>query len=175
MCITTTIRFSTCTHAYLSRAARCTPSQLSHGKFCEGPGAGGMDVAGLCPGCCAPLPGERDTSCVAGGSETGTCSSSSSAAGGVADAGGQGEKKGEMPGPGSCLDDIPGFEMRDVEKWRFGAWGLGRGVGMGVGMGMGMEEGRKPRKLRKARKVLSVKRAKVRMVLEEEEEEGEEV
>jgi len=174
MCITTTIRFSACTHAYLSRAARCTPSQLSHGKFCEGPGAGGMDVAGLCPGCCAPLPGERDTSSVAGGSETGTCSSSSSAAGGVADAGGQGGE-GEIPGPGSCLDDIPGFEMRDVEKWRFGAWGLGRGVGMGMGMGMGREEGRKARKLRKARKVLSVKRAKVRMVLEEEEEEGEEV
>lgn len=129
-----------------------------------------MDVEGLCPGCCAPLPEETETSSVAGGSETET-SSSSSSAGSVADAdgcaGGQGEKKKEIPGPGSYLHDIPGFEIRDVEKWRFGAWGLGKGVGMRIGG----EEGREPRKLQKARKVLSVKRAKVRMVLEEEGEE----
>lgn len=133
---------------------------------------GGMDVEGLCPGCCAPLPAETETSSVAGASETET--SSSSSAGSVADAdgcagretGGDGGKK-EIPGPGSSLDDIPGFEIRDVEKWRFSAWGLGRGVGMRIGG----EEVRKPRKLQKARQVPSVKRAKVRMVLEEEGEE----
>lgn len=134
------------------------PSQLSHGKFCEGAGAGGMDVEGLCPGCCAPETGGSET-------ETG-----SSAGGSVADAegerGGKGKKGKTVPGPGGCLDDILGFEIREVEKWGFSAWGLGRGVGMGVG-----EEGRRPRKLRKVRKVRSVKRGKVRMVLEEEGEE----
>jgi len=77
---------------------------------------------------------------------------------------GEGEKK-EIPGPGSYLEDIPGFEIREVEKWKLSAWGLGRGVGMGMGSG----EGRRPRKLQKARKVPSVKRVKERFVLDEEE------
>lgn len=140
---------------------------------------GGMDVEGLCPGCCEEPAAETEVSSAggngagpevrsdAGRSETET---SSSAGGSAADAegcaGGEGEKK-EIPGPGSYLDDIPGFEIRDVEKCKFSAWGLGRGVGIG----MGREEVRKPRKLQKARKVPSVKRAKVRMVLEEEGEE----
>lgn len=117
-----------------------------------------MDVAGLCPACCASLfadpedaDGETGSTETSGGSET-----SSSEGGGSAS--GEGARK-EVPGPGSYLDDIPGFDIREVEKWGFSAWGLGRGVGMGVE--------RRPRKLRKARKVVSVKRAKVRMVLEE--------
>lgn len=146
------------------------PSQLSHGKFCEGAGAGGMQVAGPCPRCCAPPTADTDTS------ETEASSEGESAADGEGggDGDGYGDKDGDgkkkertVPGPGSYLDDIPGFEIGEVEKWRFCAWGLGRGVGMGAGR----EEGRRPRRLRKERKVVGVKRGKVRMVLEEEGEE----
>jgi len=127
-----------------------------------------MKVAGLCPGCGEWSVG-TEVGGVDGGSETETTSSSgTSTADTEACAGvgivGEGEKK-EIPGPGSYLEDIPGFEIREVEKWKLSAWGLGRGVGMGMGSG----EGRRPRKLQKARKVPSVKRVKERFVLDEEE------
>lgn len=55
MCITTSIHYTACSHTYFSRtAARCVPSQLSHGKFCEGDGVSAVVVAGECFNCCEP-------------------------------------------------------------------------------------------------------------------------